>query len=662
MRHRAFLFYGIIFGLVLNLTISLSAEQRQVVQTGHTGEVRDIQWREAGNTIVSTGNDGSLKIWQYEHLVYSCQVSHLPLASLAVHPTKPVAVFVATDSINTYRLIAYNWETQTELYSLRLDELPLDIGFSPKGTYLYFSRTDQKSLTIMNSETGAPLNIADTSFGIVSSAFISSTEQTLVCYLASGSLLYWDLENNRQKTALISTNSNLDLIEFSYNGRYAVGYRSDSVYLIDLVSGKTLSTLSMPGIITQSMHPSDLKTSFIRNTGRYREITVVDFSDRTLKVSFHSPVPESNPLVLSNSGRLLYAGLDNGGLGTINSNTQDFHTWGDNMLADLTDIDLWNGSLTISSSGKLTLIDSQEFRSTDPGLPDQFYTSVIDLPFKNSAGFNTLDNRRGVIWDRETAGPTYLYDISSRSFSELFPVESACKEIYSTGDTLLSLDQNGTIILYDIQDNEVKYHYAASGLRDVTFIDKETIIAGRNPSRRFPSPLMRINLRTGETVPMEASDMLTYSLHFDPLTSSLYTLGLQERRGRILTVLRQLQGKNFERELPLLSYPGEDHNATFVLDNLRVITSLGHSGVQISGWNGFSSLGKVSHIPLRISSDNKILASQNSDSSISIWNKSSGKWLCDFYLFKDGEWAALTADTTLITSEQGSKYVRSFSR
>ncbi len=644
------------------MAFSLSAEQRRVVQTGHTGEIRDIQWREAGNTTVTTGNDGTLKVWQYEHLVYSCQVSHLPLASLAVHPSKPVAVFVATDSINTYRLIAYNWETETELYSLRLDELPLDIGFSPKGTYLYFSRTDQKSLTIMNADSGAPLNIADSGFGIVSSAFISSSEQTLVCYLASGSLLYWDIENNRQKTDPISTTSNLDLIEFSYNGRYALGYRSDSVYLIDLVSGKTLSTLSMPGVISQAMHPSDLKTSFIRNTGRYREITVVDFGDRTLKQSLKYAVTEANPLVLTSSGNQLYTGLDNGSLGTVNTASQDFHTWGKNILADLTDIDLWNGALAISSSGSLTLIDSQEFRNPLPGLPQKFYTSKIDLPFSSAAGFNPLDNRQGVIWDRDSAGTSYLYDISTHNFADLFSIDTACKEIYSMGNTLLSLDQNGTIILYDLQDEEVKYHYAASGLRDVTFIDGETIIAGRNPSRRFPSPLMKINLRTGETVPMEASDMLTYSLHFDPLTDSLYTLGLQERRGRIMTVLRQLQGKNFERDLPLLSYPGEDHNATFVLDSLRVITSLGHSGVQISGWSGFSALGQVSHIPVRISSDSKILASQNSDSSISVWNKINGNWLCDFYLFKDGEWAAITADGELTASENGAQYVRSFSR
>ena len=96
----------------------------------------------------------------------------------------------------------------------RLDELPLDISFSPKGSYLFFSRTDQHSLTLLDALSGAPLPVAEEGFGIVSAAFISESEQTLVCYLASGSILYWDIERNQQKAAPISTTSNLDMLEF----------------------------------------------------------------------------------------------------------------------------------------------------------------------------------------------------------------------------------------------------------------------------------------------------------------------------------------------------------------------------------------------------------------------------------------------------------------
>ena len=127
------------------LLCPLFSDQRQVVQTGHTGEVRDVQWQQDGNILVSAGTDGSLRVWKNSNLIYTRQVSHLPLTSLAIHPAEPVCVFIATDNINTYRLIAYNWESGRELYSFRLDELPLDISFSPKGSYLFFSRTDQHS-------------------------------------------------------------------------------------------------------------------------------------------------------------------------------------------------------------------------------------------------------------------------------------------------------------------------------------------------------------------------------------------------------------------------------------------------------------------------------------------------------------------------------------
>ena len=370
--------------------------------------------------------------------------------------------------------------------------------------------------------SGAPLPVAEEGFGIVSAAFISESEQTLVCYLASGSILYWDIERNQQKAAPISTTSNLDMLEFSATGRYAVGCRGDNLYLIDLVTGRTLSSLELSGIIAQAAHPRDLKTAFIRNTGRFQEIVEIDYSDRSLKESFHLSIPQGRPLSLAYSLSTIYVGMENGSLGSISDYSPEFNSWGNNELADLTDIDIWNGSLAITSPGTLSLIDSQQFRSSNPVPPQQFQKSTVTLPFNQEAGFLPLNSRTGVLWNRQSPGNTWEYSLSDGKFIELFSVDAACKEIYTFGDSLLSLDQNGSIIIYDMVDKETKYHYTGSGIRDVTFVDEETIIAGRNPSRRFPSPIMRINLRTGETVPLEAADMLTYSLHFDPLTGSLF--------------------------------------------------------------------------------------------------------------------------------------------
>ncbi|ORC33898.1 hypothetical protein B4O97_14650 [Marispirochaeta aestuarii] len=649
--------------LFLFIPFFLSAntpQPRIVIQTGHSGEVRSVARQESSGLTVSTGRDGTVRVWKNGTLLYSRQVSHLPLSDLIVHPDLPISAFIATDSINTYRLIVYNWVDDNELYSIRIKDAPLSLGFSPKGSYLFYSRADLNSLTLLDARTGAPLEIATEGFGIVSAAFISNTESTMVCYLPSGNIIYWDLENNRRKAAPIGTMSDMEMVNFNSTGRFGIGYRSSTLHLFDLVTGRTLSSLAMTGVSDISMHPQASRVALIRNAERYQEIVEIDFSNRILlEVSRVSP-PSRRPVALAIHRDGIDTGFENGSLGRVNPSSSGFNQWGKPGPVAVSDIDAWNGTLAASAPGSIVLIDSAQLRGQSVKIPESIETTRVSLPFSQSGGFLPLDFRRGIVWNAQNPDQAYLFSVSDGSFEGLFSIASACKEIYTNGNRILSLDQNGSIRLYDLQRREVLYQYAASGIRDVTFIDQESIIVGRSPSARFPSPLTRINLRTGETVPLDAEDLLIYSLHFDPLTNHLYTLGLQDRRGNIMTVLQQLQGSNFQHSLPLLSYPGEDHNAAFVLDGLRLYTSLGRSEIQVSGWDGFSSFSSVSHIPHKISVDRRILASVNSDFSISIWDKKSGDWLSDIYLFPGNQWLLKGSDGSIRTSAGGMDYVKVF--
>ena len=613
--------------LLTGALVALTAETRFVIQTGHSGEVRSVRRQDSTGKLVSVGADGTLKVWNERRLLYNRQISHLPLTEVRLHPTAPVAAFIATDNINTYRLIVYNWAENRELFSLRIDELPLELGFSPRGSYLYYSRTEINSLSLLDAESGAAIDIARNGFGIVSAAFISDTESTMVCYLPSGGILYWDMREDRRKAAPISTTSNLELVGFNGSGRYGIGYRSGVIYLFDLVTGRNLDTIKLDGVVDIAVHPNENSIAVIRNTPRLQEIRLYNFNSLKIVETLRASVPQARPLSVSYDRRGVTLGLANGLVGRLNTTDSSFVSWVAESLIPVSDIDLWNGSLVLSGPGNLFLMDSPALQGTAPAAPDSLEQTVLPLPFSSGAGFLALDPRRSVLWSVEAAENAYLFSVTTGRFEPLFPIAAACEEIYADGNRLLSLDRNGSIFLYDLGEEQLKYRYAASGIRDVTFIDTETIIAGRNPSDRFPSPLMRINLRTGETVPLNAADLLIFSLRYDPVTMSLYTLGLQDRRGRIMTVLTQLQGENFQRRSPLLSFPGEDHSSTFVLDSLRIYTSLGHSGVQVSGWDGFSDLDSVEHIPRKIGIHQGLLASLNSDSSVSLWNRRSGSWL-----------------------------------
>ena len=653
----------LIFAFFLLIPVLLAAntpQPRIVIQSGHSGAVRSVAYQKSTGLTVSTGVDGTIRVWKSGTLVYKRQVSHLPLSDLIVHPNLPVAAYIATDSINTYRLSVYNWVEDHELYSIRIQDAPLSLGFSPQGSYLFYSRADLNSLTILDAESGAPMEIATGGVGIVSSAFFSNTESTMVSYLPSGNIIYWDLENNSRKAAPISTMNDLEMVKFNNTGRFGVGYRNSTLHLFDLVTGRTLSSLPISGVSEISMHPEASRLALIRSTERYQEIVEIDFSKRVLQEIDRFSPSSAHPLAIVIHKDGVDLGFDNGATGRVNPNFSSFVPWGKTGPLLVSDIDAWNGTLVVSTPGSMFLIDSPQLKATTPEVPETIESTEISLPFAQSGGFTPLDFRRGIVWNTQNPDTSYLFSVSDASFEKLFPMTSAGKEIYTDGTRLLSLDQNGRILLYDLVSRDVLYQYAASGVRDVTFIDEESIIVGRSPSPRFPSPLTRINLRTGETVSLDADDLLVYSLHYDPLTNHLYTLGLQDRGGNIMTVLQQLHGKNFQQAFPLLSYPGEDHNATFFLDDLRLYTSLGRSEIQVSGWGGFSSFSSVAHIPHKITVDQNVVVSVNSDNSISIWNKKSGQWLSDLYLFPDNQWILNGNNGTVTASRDGFQYVKVF--
>jgi hypothetical protein len=168
------------------------------------------------------------------------------------------------------------------------------------------------------------------------------------------------------------------------------------------------------------------------------------------------------------------------------------------------------------------------------------------------------------------------------------------------------------------------------------------------------TPLLKIDTNTGETVPVRDRNLLIFELAYDEVTGSVYSIGFQERRGSLRSVLKQHQGRNYERVTPLISYPGEDDTATIAIDesSSRVYTSLGYGQVHMYAWNGFTTLERVEHIPRDLYVHKQLLYSLNNDSSISVWDTSDGSALFTIYLFDDYSWAVVTEEGRAHTSSR----------
>jgi WD40 repeat protein len=219
------------------------------------------------------------------------------------------------------------------------------------------------------------------------------------------------------------------------------------------------------------------------------------------------------------------------------------------------------------------------------------------------------------------------------------------------GDSALTLDRLGECRITDLITGTTTFSYSSLGLRTLTFTSERTVIVGSSRSVRWNTTLLHLDPGTGETVPINDSNIITFALAFDPVTRQLYSLGIEQVGGRPRTVLKAHYGRTFDRSRTLMSYPGEDLDATLVLGNDgTVYTSLGDAGVRSISWGetlDFENDGKL-HRVLKIAGS--WLISLNSDSSITVWDLETRDKLLDFYLFDDLNWAAISSEGGYYTS------------
>lgn len=143
-----------------------------VVQTPHSDTILDIDGHPSMPLLFSAGADGCVLVYDTERnlVIRRLQVSPYSLERIAVHPDgEEIAVLVHTGD-DAYLLEGYEWRSGKRLFSRRLQERPLSLSYSPKGTYIGLTFPTWRSFSPYSSK-GTPISFFSQGFGIVSFSF-----------------------------------------------------------------------------------------------------------------------------------------------------------------------------------------------------------------------------------------------------------------------------------------------------------------------------------------------------------------------------------------------------------------------------------------------------------------------------------------------------------
>jgi hypothetical protein len=235
------------------------------------------------------------------------------------------------------------------------------------------------------------------------------------------------------------------------------------------------------------------------------------------------------------------------------------------------------------------------------------------------------------------------------------PIEfaSPIRQVWVSDQGFIVVEQSGRCRILDPNSFATTFQYNAPGMNKLILTFGDTLIGAKTRLSALSGPLLQINRRTGETVPVQDPSLFVYDLFYNGKGrgGELYTLAVEQQAGRVRTVVKVHSGFAFERSRVLKAFEGEDLGASLTGDDSgSVYTTLGYESVTAFRNSRTDTLEPSGQIPRKLAVHNEKLFSLNRDSSISVWDISSQRLLLNIQLFEDRTWGAMTPKGAILLS------------
>ena len=603
-----------------------------LLQTGHRGAVLAVEHDENRGLVFSAGEDGTLRVWDLaaRSLVARIGVGHLPLVGIAVNPAATQVAVLESDGVHSFAVSAWDWRAARRLFRVTLAGEPLFLRYSGAGSWLMLGESAWQGLRLLAAADGSPIAFHPEGFGIVGFAEVSRSERTILTYQPSGRLQYWEAATGNLVTEL-RTAPYLSGLRISRDRRYAAGSNGREVLLVDLVTGATKARFTLAGVRSLDLSPAADEIACIAPSAA----GALELSRWALSGETFTRVPGADEAGVT-LARYTTAGLvtaSAGGLDLVTASGANVVVARDE-LADVTGIAADGGLLALASPAWIWLFRPPATMTTVPN------------PLAGPTGLVFADGRL-VAWRQGPGSPAAVtLDAATGAVTgTLAGLAAPLLQLEPAAGGLVSLDRTGTVRLVALpgvggaaDTGRPIFDAWLPGTLCVTAISERELVGGRTPIEGGSGgTLLRINMRTGETVAVSGSNRSTYDLAWDAARGILYSLGVDADGD---TVLTRHEGQGFESGRVLARYEGEDISATLGLDPATgiVYASLGFGGIVT--WDGSSAdlIASEGRVPRRLAAATGFLASINHDAAVSLWDPAARRLAADLYLLASGDW------------------------
>lgn len=589
---------------------------------------------EMNKSYFSIGKDGFLVKWTSDDQGEHYQISDMEIKMAVVSPSgKEIAVY-ETDGGTTNRISVWNWDTLTRKYARRFTDSVTSLAYSEKGNYIIVGTATVDGAVFLQASSGAVIEKIHDNTGIVSYVTTSATEKTAVMYSPAGNLSYYNLSTGRLKKKF-SVMQGLEQAVLFNNSLYLAGVKDNTIYVSHALSGDILSTVHAENpILLVSKSDSnlyymenDLKGSYILKMLCNNENQGV--SAPQIVKNYKGPRAINEKITCgSKIGQEILLGSKAGAIYRANAQVET----GTQNLGLLTEN-------TYSKILDMSPIGEDFYFLTGNSL----YKSSYDTGIVNRLGSNpgqtqiiTYGNKI-ILWSKGTRHPVQLYDYSKPEIIDLFVPKNSLQSVRLFGNTIIEMESNSVVNLYDMESKNFREVYTGAGLQDAVICADGKLYVAKSYATNPRSALLCVDITTRETVPMNLSGNVAFALSVN--SNDIYGISIQSQDGSQKTSVFKFN-INSKMTTSILRLNEEDPDAFTYLKYPVLFSNIGKNNIRSNNLSTQQNIiyKRSASLPIKVCQNATRIVILNKDGSISWYDSDKTAVVADWYLTRDGNW------------------------
>lgn len=608
------------------------------------------------DTFFSAGKDGFLIKWNSDNSGEHYQITDLQIKMIARNPAnKEIAVY-ETDGVSIHRVSVWNWGTFTKKYAKRFTDSVTALSYSEKGTYLLIGTAAMNGVYVLNASSGTVAKKPSNAPSLCSLLKTGDSEKNLIMYSQTGSLVYYSLQAGKQK-AKFSAEPRLEQVCLFGSGdtknRFIAGYKENSVFILDALSGKNIAVYAANSpIIFSSRSEYEDGVYFTSNDGK--EYSLKKVSNEFLKTQVTAPSdkvynPQPALLIKKFTGpkgkdyftsgtkniSTICLGTSSGSIYTMNaspeSEKQTLFPITEKLYEKIYDICTDTDNFYCLTS-KGIYKTSYETNASDKVGVNTMNTNIIK--YGDGAILWTKNSRSGVKF-------TKLYSGNTENPEILFTPDNIIQSLRLYNNKLIYLEGNSKVSIFDLESKETREIYTGTAVQDAILYDDTYAYIAKTAAIEPLTALVQVNIETGETVPIKFTGTIAYSLCYDETrqNSPFYGITITTENSKTYTKVFSYSPKN-NSTTSLFKLQDEDPDAYTLLKYPALFTNIGKTTVRYYDISSkkTTQFKRSASMPLKADSTSNMVAIVNRDGSISWYKMNSSTVLADWYLTTDGNW------------------------